>query len=385
VNGPNSLWVEDATKLAVGNAERQTEKEKLANQLYYGNVGQTGKFYGYEGMGYGGTAEALNPFINYESSGVPIYIVPHNQPTVKVWLVDEGGAEETLNEQEVLKPLREQFEAIPLPFPALVPKGTLPAEGSDHHLSIIQPGSDKRWFMRRLSQFASGPLQGEWKFGFGYYQAEQSKWNGINEGHGQESAAGLSHAGGVISLADIVRVLRGGKIGHALYLSVLCTSGAKLAPAVDSDTHANTFEFQKDGKTPNPAFGTVDEIAEGLWLRFPPASLPGEYGITTTFFAAMYEAIREHGLVVCDSGGIGFNLGDARTLFTPYCDTNFNPFVGSSYFAAHPYWETGTTEAQRGGWTDPTLPTWAGALNGAESQIHLFPWRELEALAPRSS
>ena len=83
------------------------------------------------------------------------------------------------------------------------------------------------------------------------------------------------------------------------------------------------------------------------------------------------------------SGNPAFYLADGRTLFTPYCDTTFNPFNGAAEF--NNYINEGTTEAERKGWIDPTLAEMEGKLNGAEGVLFGMPWRTLEQLEPRSS
>jgi hypothetical protein len=386
---PLSIFRDNVEALAV--AESQVIKEKLANQMYYGWSSKSGTFYGYGGYGYGGASEAFNQFISWKSATDPLWIVPFKQPTTKVWFVKEetgGGPEETLATGPAIEKLQKEFEAVPVPFLSKVPHGQIQQTGTDATAVIWQPATDTLWEIHRFGRFASGPHQGEWKAGYGHRQTRTSEWNGVCASEtGLQSASGLSAICGDILLSDLVRVLRGGKIGHALKISIPVVANEHVAPAVSHDAsgpYENTHEFLADGKTANPAYGTADAIPEGSWFRFPPASRATEYGLTQPLAVALYEAIREHGLVVSDRGGNpSLRLCDPRTLFTPYCDTNFNAMQGSSQF--NPYIEEGTSESTRNGWVDETLPVLEGELNGSSGILVKMPWRTLELLKPRSS
>jgi hypothetical protein len=404
-----SIFREDATALAL--AEDQTPAKKLANQLMYGiPVAKGGSFYGYAGMGYGGHPEGLNTQIHWNAYTTPVWVVPPSTRRVKVWLVQEEPAtgevlarEEALKTGEANEKLQKENEAVPLPTVASAPHGRLPSVGTDSEAVIWCPATDECWEFHRLTQFVSGPRQGAWKAGNMHYQKGVSSWSGITaSGTGGCSASALFIGGGLITLQDLVTVLRGGKVGHALSLFAQVTSNGLVAPARLFNAKANAYPFLEDGITPNPAYvtrgpekpgeeeskwkeGWADAVPEGTWCRFPPASRPSEYGITNALEAAIYEAIREHGIFVRDSGGnCGIPIADPATLFTPHCDASPNPFHGSASFNG--YVNKGTTEAQRAGWIDKTLPTlWEGEIAGVNGILSKQPWRTLELLAPRSS
>jgi hypothetical protein len=385
--GLNSVFRDNVEGLS--RAGSQVNAYKVANQLFYARKSQEGKFYGYSGLGYGGTAEGGYPFISWKSFTQPIYVVPVWQPRVKIWLVNEesSGPEETLREEiEPNIKIQKAFAAVPLPELSLVPQGQIPAAGSDAQAIIWCPATDELWEIHRLGIFQEGAHKGEWKLGYGHYQAEASKWNGVcAEETGALSASHLSLAHGTLSLGDLVRVLRGGKIGHALAIAMLVVANEHVAPALKNDSQENTHKYLEDGVTLNPAFGNIDAVPEGGWYCFPSASRAAEYGITNPVAVALYENTREHGIVHTDrGGGPSLYLGDLRTLYTPYCDTGIDAITSSAAKFAE-YARQSVSEATWKGWQDPTLPALEGALNGIGGLLWEMPWRTLEQLAPRSS
>jgi hypothetical protein len=395
---PTSIFRDDVTALpAASKAEIEANQyaEKLANQLYYGTLGQSGKFYGYSGEGFAGKAEGFAVNMTVKESTVPIYVMDAGAPRIKIWLVKEEGAEETLDEGAERAALRAGYSSVPLPNPAVVLHGTLPSGGSDSICAVWCPATDEFWEIRRLSKFASGAHVGQWKATIGGYLSAASQSNGVYPtGTGNfmgNSASGLVRCGGVITVDDLIRVLRGGKIGHALAITAPVCSGF-LAPATRNDTRENTTEFQKDGVTPNPAKGFIDAVPEGLRLRFPPASRASEFsGMTGVLAAAIYEAIREHGLIVRDNGPeCVFNLVDLKCLTVGY--PHINPVAGST--------STGNTATQfheyvtevletlvSSSWTDLTLPVLKEDFHtvNATYLFNDYPWRSLEQVAPSAS
>jgi hypothetical protein len=385
--GPNSVFRDNVEGLA--RAESQVNAHKMANQLFYARKSQEGKFYGYAGLGYGGSPEGSYPFISWRLYTQPIYVVPVWQPRVKIWLVNEetSGPEETL--REAFEPnikIQKAFEAVPLPEVDLIPQGQIQSAGTDAQAIIWCPATDELWEIHRLGILKAGSHRGEWKLGYGHYQAEASKWSGVvAEETGGLSASHLSLAHGTLSLGDLVRVLRGGKIGHALAIAMLAVANEHVAPALKNDHQENPYELLEDGKTSNPAFGDVDAIPEGGWYCFPAASRASEYGITNPVTVALYENTREHGIVHTDKGGgPSLSLGDLRTLYTPYCDTGVDGIASSAAKFAE-YARANVAEAVWKGWQDPTLSALEGALNGIGGLLWEMPWRTLEQLAPRES
>lgn len=406
----SSIFVEDATKLArAEKALSESRVGKLTNQLHYGHPGFSGSFYGYSGMGYGGTMvseKGGSPYIKGENASDPIWCVPYQQPRVKVWLVQEGPlgpereAEETLRTGEVAERIQGHCEAVPMPTLALIPKGRLHAIGADSNCIIWCPATDELWEFHRLSTFKTGAHAGEYKAGYGCYIAKASEWNGIcPPEEGQLSASHLSHASGCINFADLVKVARGEEIDHALGLTLYVLLNEHVAPATKNDSQKNSHEYLEDGVTPNPAYttegpeglGSFDGIPEGSWFAYPAASKASEFSaLTRPLEKAIYEAGRKHGFVVTDKGGTpGLSMSDPVTLFTPYNLTAANPLAGSAIFSKYAYGEKpgekAIPTALREAWTDPTLTAFTGELNGTAGVMENQPWGTLELLAPRTS
>jgi hypothetical protein len=398
----SSIFREDATSLAV--ASSQVYAKKFANQLMYGiPVVTGGAFYGYSGMGYGGQpGEYKNTGVKFQTNNSPLWVVGPNQPRKKVTLVYETTGQE--EEERGASKNQEELEHVPIPNPSLVRHyGRLGSYGPDQWAAIWCPATDEYWEFHQLRRFVTGPKAGQWKCGAGHYQANVSQWSGIcAPSTGVGNATGLMWAAGQITIQDVVNILRGGKIAHALGTCGIVTSNGHVAPAPQGDAKPNPAPFLEDGTTPNPAYTTLgpeipgapegewkegwaDAVPEGSWFRFPPASRPGEYGMTSAIQVAIYEAIREHGLVLQIRGGnCEIVFTDPMTLFTPYCDSTINPFNGSPGWAS--YVNAETTEAQRAGWIDGTLPTlWTPQVNGPAGILTPMPWRTLELLEPRAS
>jgi len=78
--------------------------------------------------------------INTTSWSVPVYTVPAEQPTVTVTLEDASKS----------PALQSAWDAVPLPADAQ------PAEGSDKHLVVWQPSTDRLWEFWHLEQTLAG-------------------------------------------------------------------------------------------------------------------------------------------------------------------------------------------------------------------------------------
>ncbi len=178
------------------------------------------------------------PAINTSAFSVPIYTVPADQPTVPV----------TLRRSTTAAALRTAWSAVPLPVNAQ------PAAGTDRHLVVWQPSTDKLWEFWRLQHHESG-WQADWggamqdvSSGSGVYG--QDSWPGATPWWGA-SASSLSIAGGLITLEDLER----GKIDHALAISL---------PQIRAGVYALPAQ-RTDGKSTNP-----QTLPEGAHLRLDP-------------------------------------------------------------------------------------------------------------------
>ena len=159
------------------------------------------------------------PFITTSPYGVPVYRVPADQPTVPVRLVGYPGE----------RALRAAWHAVPLPA------GARPAAGTDGHLVVWQPHSDRLWEFFRLRREG-----GDWRASWGGAMRHVSTSPGVYNRHvwpGSQpwwgaSASSLSIAGGLITLED----LEAGEINHALAISLPdVRAGAYSLPARRSD------------------------------------------------------------------------------------------------------------------------------------------------------
>jgi hypothetical protein len=154
---------------------------------------------------------------------VPIYTVPANQPMVRVQLL----------EHPTHTALRSAFAAVPLPPHAR------PAYGSDGHLMVFQPSTDRLWEFWRLGHNSSG-----WHASWGGAMEKVSSNSGVygpEAWPGAESiwggdASSLALAGGLVTLED----LEYGKINHALAIAVPnVRAGVYASPAKRTDGYAS--------------------------------------------------------------------------------------------------------------------------------------------------
>lgn len=382
--GPSSIFREPAALLAL--ASSQELKEKLANQLFYGNPEQAAanKFFGYSGMGWNGSPWGFYTSLAFKEYSNPLYVVTAATPRVKVWLVksEKSGPEEELQEEGWGSNLQGAFVSVPMPNPALTIKGRLEPGGTDRAFVVWCQDTDEMWELERAGIFLEGPHAGEWKFNAGGYIHPVSQSNGIPPNGWGASASGLGILGGNISMSDLVNVLRGKPIGHAIGIAVAVTLSPEFVPpATRADTKgkSNATQFLEDGITPNPAFGLVDAVPEGLRCRFPPASRASEFGISPPLAKAIYEAIREYGIFVRDGAGNSeFYLNDPRSLYSPYSDTLIDPFAHTTNEGVQKYLEELVTPAQLAEWSDPNLEVFTEQFAGNKNLLNKMPWRSLE-------
>ncbi len=207
------------------------------------------------------------PTINTTRWSVPIYTVPANEPTVRVRLLHKSAA------------LQAAWDAVPLPSNAQ------PAAGTDKHLVVWQPSTNRLWEFWRLENTPSG-WQAQWggamekvSSSSGVYTAKA--WPGADSIWGG-SASSLSLAGGLITLEDLER----GAINHALNLTV---------PNVRAGVYASPAQ-RDDGTSTNPL-----SLPEGAHLRLDPSlNLTGLHLPRLTLMIA--EAAQRYGFFVRSRG-----------------------------------------------------------------------------------
>jgi hypothetical protein len=238
----------------------------------------------------------IGPGVNTTSWSVPIYTVSATQPTVQVTLPYAS-----------IQPrpaLQAAWDAVPLPA------GAQPAAGSDKHLVVWQPSSDKLWEFWHLEKTTAG-WEAYWGGAMqnaltdlGAYGPEA--WSGASTNWGA-SGTSLSIAGGLITLEDLQK----GTINHALAMAVPNTrAGVYSSPAERSDgSHIE-----------------ASSLPEGAHLRLKPTLNLASLHLPH-FTLMLAEAAQKYGIFVSDtSSNVTFYAQDP----TP---TGSNPYTGASgYF-----------------------------------------------------
>jgi len=239
-------------------------------------------------------AARTGPAISTTSYSVPVYRVPADQPTVSVQLKTRFS----------VPALVSAWSAVPLPDDAQA------AAGSDGHLVVWQPSSDRLWEFWRLSH-QEGAWQAPWggaiehvSTSSGAYGPEA--WAGANGTWGA-SASGLSIAGGLITLEE----LEHGQIDHALAISL---------PEIRAGVYASPAT-RTDGRSLDPL-----SLPEGAHLRLDP-NLDLTHLHLPPLTRMLAEAAQRYGIVVRDvAGSVTFYAEDPT-------QTGTNPYFGSSgYF-----------------------------------------------------
>jgi hypothetical protein len=232
------------------------------------------------------------PNINTSRWSVPVYTVPINQPTVRVTLTNASAA------------LQVAWSAVPLP------PGARPAAGTDKHMVVWQPSTDRLWEFWHLEHASSG-WRAAWGgamqnassnlgvYGPGAWRAASASWGA--------SASSLSLAGGLITLEDLKKKL----INHALALAI---------PDVRSGVYATPAQ-RDDGVSANPL-----SLPEGAHMRLDPRLDIAALHLPP-FTRMLAEAAQRYGILVrSQSANIAFVAEDP----TP---TGKNPYAGpDGYF-----------------------------------------------------
>lgn len=206
-------------------------------------------------------------WLNTTSYSVPVYVVAADQATQHVTL-DTWGPD-----------LQAQFDAVPIPANAQA------AAGTDEHMVIWQPSTDKMWEFWVMHHEADG-----WHASWGGEMNNVSTNPGYFTHTGQTNnwgatATGLPLLGGLITQADLQR----GYINHALAISLVET-----APQTWSWPAQRT-----DGGDFTPG---ITAIPEGTRFRLDPnlniASLH-----LPTLDRMIAQAAQTYGIVVRDKAG----------------------------------------------------------------------------------
>jgi hypothetical protein len=236
------------------------------------------------------------PWINTVNSGIPVYTVPADQPTVSVRL-----------EHHTANPaLSSAWHAVPLPSDAR------PATGVDGSLVVWQPSTDRLWEFHRMVHSADG-WHASWGGAMRHVSSQlgvyrRGVWPGSKSSWGI-SASALSLVGGLISLED----LSDSQINHALEMAL---------PERSSSLFASPAQ-RTDGTSDNPL-----ALPEGAHLRLNPnldlaaLNLP-----RLTLMLA--EAAQRYGIFVTDGTGTS---GVATFFAQEPIPTGKNPYTGPNGF-----------------------------------------------------
>jgi hypothetical protein len=246
-------------------------------------------------------------WMNTTSYSVPAYVVPANQPTVPVHL--------TVSAPD----LQPEFNAVP------IPPGAKPAAGSDAHLTVWQPSTDKLWEFWKLAQTSTGGWTARWGGEMDNVSTNPGYFDhsGITDSWGA-TATSLPLLAGLITFADLKR----GYIDHALALAVpQAEQGVFSWPAQRTDGRYT---------------GGV-ALPEGIRFRLDPTVNVASLNLPK-FDAMLAQAAQTYGIVLRDQSG-------AVTLYAQ----------------------------------DPTTAgsnPWPSALSGWSTATYLswFPWSHLQAI-----
>jgi hypothetical protein len=235
------------------------------------------------------------PWISTASYSTPLYEVPNDQPTVRVALNNPN--------EHWRRTLQTAFTAVP------IPRDARPAVGTDGHLTIWQPSTDKLWEFWRARREGNGGWRAAWGGAIrrvskspGYYT--DKSWPGSAPNWGA-SATSLPVIGGTMLIDE----LRRGRIDHALALAVpFARAGVFSRPAQ-----------RTDGASQSP-----NAIPEGARLRLDPRLDINRLALPRPT-RVMAKAAQRYGMVVRDqtANAIAFYAEDP----TP---TGKDPYRGAN-------------------------------------------------------
>ncbi len=265
------------------------------------------------------------PWIETTRAATPIYVVPADQPTVRVHL-DDGDA-------EWRRTLQRAFNAVPIPPNARA------SGGSDAYLTIWQRSTDKLWEFFQARKDADGHWHASWGGAMrhvskspGYFTRES--WPGASFAWGA-TATSLPLIGGTIRLGELQR----GRIRHALAISI-------------PEPRAGVFSWP--AQRADGAWASARAIPEGARFRLDPSLRLGRLHLPP-LVDMMARAVKRYGMVVRDRSGGGIGFFFQNTVVRPGPD----PF-----------------------WTEDWEPRPDGYLGGEwpSRLLAKFPWEHLRLL-----
>ena len=210
----------------------------------------------------------IGPWIQTTQYSTPVYTVPRRQRPVRVVLDARGPYG---------RGLRRAFAAVPLPADAR------PAPGSDGHLVVVQPSTDRLWEFWKLRR---DPPQWRAAWGGAIRRVSRSpgyftrvSWPGAHRSWGA-TATSLALAGGLIRIRELER----GRIDHALAIAIPdMRAGVAAWPAQRTDGSLHTADA-----IPAGAHFRLDPTVDIDALGLPPAA------------RAIARAAQRYGMIVDD-------------------------------------------------------------------------------------
>jgi hypothetical protein len=217
------------------------------------------------------------PWIATNQASTPLYVVPADQPVVSVTL-HTGSWGDTL--QDVLR-------SVP------IPPNARPAQGSDAHLTVWQPSTDRLWELFGARRDRDTGWQADYggaidrvSISPGYYDA--NSWPGKSGSHWGATATSLPVIAGTMLISE----LQAGVIPHALALAIPWARRQMFS-----------FPAQRtDGRNSDP-----EAIPEGARFRLDP-SLDLSTLRLPRMTRMIAEAAQTYGMIVRDQTGWGVSL-----------------------------------------------------------------------------
>jgi hypothetical protein len=286
--------------------------------------------------------------VNIDGGTPPIYIVPMDQPTVRVKHVDWE------NRAVTFSPLQSQWMAVPLP------DGFQPgASEGDAEAVVYQPSSGKMWEFWAMQKTGTRVTDSKGR------EVEEwgAKWGGrmdniaTNPGYWVTPPEGYKFgttASGIPFLAGLITIdeLQRGAIDHIVGFAL-------------PETLAERWSYPAQ-RTDGNTYG-ADAIPEGAIFRLP-ARLNLDAMDMDPFARMIAKAVQKHGMILWDiSGVVGFRAE--------------NP--ANKYPDGHPFWKEGGILRCPAGADSPDPNNQLVYECWAPARLRGFPWDKLQALKTR--
>jgi hypothetical protein len=283
--------------------------------------------------------------VNIDGGSPPVYIVPVDQPTVRVKYVNWD------NPTATFPALQSQWMAVPLP------DGFQPSRGGDLEAVVYQPSSGKMWEFWAMKKTGSrvrdsrGHEVDEWGAKWGgrmdNLASNPGYWVTTPEGYKfGTTASGIPFLAGLMTIDELKRGTIDHIVGFALP-ETLAERWSYPAQRTDGNSHG------------------ADAIPEGTIFRLP-AALNLDAMDMDPFALMVAKAVQKHGMILWDiSGVVGFRAE--------------NP--ANRYPDGHPFVKVGGILRCSPGADVPNNQLIYGCW--APVRLAGFPWDKLQALKTR--